>query len=68
MADDLLSGKLINVMPDFKPVPTELWLVFPSRQLITPAARVLRDRIKEECSAVLAQLIEKGILDKSVLD
>lgn len=68
MANDLLSGNLVSVMPEFRPVPTELWLVFPSRQLITPAARLLRDRIKEECSALLAQLTEKGILDKCVLD
>ncbi|MFW2367811.1 MAG: LysR substrate-binding domain-containing protein [Desulforhopalus sp.] len=68
MSKDLLSRRLIGVMPEFKPTPTELWLVFPSRQLITPAARLLRDRIKKECSSILVQLIEKGLLDKSVLD
>lgn len=68
MCEDLLSERLISVMPEFHPAPTELWLVFPSRQLITPAARLLRDRMKKECTAILTQLIEKGILDKNVLD
>lgn len=64
---DLLSENLINVIPEFKPSPTELWLVFPSRQLITPATRLLRDRIKKECKTILLQLIEKNILDESIL-
>lgn len=68
MYSDLLSGNVLSVMPDFKPTPTELWLIFPSRQLITPAARLLRDTFKKKCSDVLTQLIDKGILDKSVLD
>jgi len=53
MSNDLLSGNVITLMPEFKPTPTELWLIFPSRQSITPAA--------------LNRLIEKGNLDKSVL-
>ncbi len=65
---DLLSGKLVSVMPEFKPSSTELWLLFPSRQVITPAARLLRDRIKENCSHILRQLIRSGTLDESVLE
>lgn len=67
MSSDLLSGNVVSVMPDFKPRSTELWLVCPSRQSITPAVRLLRDDFKEKCTAILKQLIEKGILDKSVL-
>ena len=66
MSNDLLSGKVINVMPEFKPRTTELWLVFPSQQSITPAARLLRDFFKKKATIVLKQLIEKGILDDSV--
>jgi DNA-binding transcriptional LysR family regulator len=66
MSTDLLSGKVIPLMPEFKPTPTELWLIFPSRQSITPAARLLRDTFKEKSSGVLKQLIEKGLLDDSV--
>lgn len=67
MSTDLLSGKVISIMPEFKPKPTELWLIFPSRQSITPAARLLRDILKEKCADVLKQLIKKGILDKSAV-
>jgi hypothetical protein len=49
------------------PTPTELWLVCPGRQSITPAARLLRDAFKNKSTGILNQLIEKGILDDSVV-
>ncbi len=64
---DLLSNKVVRVMPDYQPRSTELWLIFPSRQSITPAARLLRDMLKQKCEAVLKQFVDKGILDKSIL-
>ena len=67
MSADLLSGKVVSVMPEFKPRPTELWLICPSRQSITPAVRLLRDTFREKSTGILNQLIEKGILDDSVL-
>ncbi len=67
MSDDLLSGRVVSVMPEFKPRSTELWLVCPSRQSITPAVRLLRDSFKEKCSGILHQLISRDILDNSVL-
>jgi DNA-binding transcriptional LysR family regulator len=67
MADDLLSGRVISVMPEFKPRSTELWLICPSRQSITPAVRLLRDKFKEKSRSILNQLINKSILDESVL-
>ena len=67
MSADLLSGKVVSVMPEFKPRSTELWLICPSRQSITPAVRLLRDTFKEKSTGILNQLIEKGILDDSVL-
>ena len=67
MSTDLLSGNVISLMPDFKPTPTELWLICPSRQSITPAVRLLRDTFKEKSTGILNQLIDEGILDDSVL-
>ena len=67
MSSDLLEGKVVNVMPEFRPHPTELWLIFPSRKSITPAARLLRDMLKEKCRDILKKLIKKGVLDESVL-
>ncbi len=67
ISTDLLSEKIVNVMPEFKPTPTELWLICPSRQSITPAVRLLRDRFREKSRAILSQLIENGFLDDDVL-
>ncbi|WP_420555327.1 LysR substrate-binding domain-containing protein [Neptuniibacter marinus] len=67
MSNDLLNDRVVNVMPNFKPRSSELWLVCPTRQSITPAVRLLRDHVKLECTNVLLLLIDKGVLDKSVL-
>ncbi len=67
ISDDLLSGRIVNVMPAFKPRTTELWLICPSRQLMTPATRLLRDMLKKKCTAILKKLIERDIFDDSVL-
>jgi len=55
-------------MPEYSPRVTELWLICPTRQSITPAVRLLRDRMREKCSHVLQQLIDKGVLEETVLD
>lgn len=67
MSNDLLSENVVDVMPEFKPSSTELWLICPSKQSITPAVRLLRDSFKAKTMSILSQLIEKGILDDSVL-
>ena len=66
MSTDLLSGKIVPVMPEFKPTPTELWLICPSRQSITPAVRLLRDMFKDKCRGILSKLNEREILDESI--
>ncbi|MGI2106217.1 LysR family transcriptional regulator [Shewanella frigidimarina] len=68
ISSDLLNGNVVHVLPEYQTKPTELWLIFPSRQSITPAARLLRDTLKDKTRNILLQLIDKGILDKSVLD
>ncbi|MDD8057660.1 MULTISPECIES: LysR family transcriptional regulator [Shewanella] len=68
LAHDLLTNKLVTIMSDYQVKSTELWLIFPSRQSITPATRLLRDMLKQQTRDLLQQLIAKGILDKSVLD
>jgi DNA-binding transcriptional LysR family regulator len=66
MSQDLVSGKALQVMPEFEPRSTELWLICPSRQSITPAVRLLRDHIREKSGSVLKALVSKGVLDESV--
>jgi DNA-binding transcriptional LysR family regulator len=67
MSADLLTGKLVNIMDEYQPTPTELWLVFPSRQSITPAARLFREKLKHKTTIILEQLVEKGLINASVL-
>lgn len=67
MSPDLLTGNVVSLMPDFLPTPTELWLICPSRQLLTPAVRLLRDTLKEKCSAILTQLIEHSVIDHNAV-
>ncbi|MBT8076045.1 MAG: LysR family transcriptional regulator [Gammaproteobacteria bacterium] len=68
MSADLLAGKVVNVMPEFTPRSTELWLICPSRQLITPAVRLLRDTFKDKTKRIINQLIKKGVLDEATVD
>jgi DNA-binding transcriptional LysR family regulator len=62
MSDDLLAGRVVSIMKEYKPTPTELWLVCPSRQSITPTVRLLRDFFREKTNVILEQLAEKGVL------
>ncbi|WP_040890766.1 LysR family transcriptional regulator [Vibrio ezurae] len=68
MADDLLKGNVIDILPSYQPKATELWLVCPSRQSITPTVRLLRDYFREKTQQVLQRLVKQGILDKSNID
>jgi len=63
IANDLLAGRVVHVMPQYKSSATELWLVCPSRQSITPAVRRLRDMCTEKSAHVLQQLAVQGIVD-----
>tara|TARA_R110000744_G_scaffold78514_4_gene154643 strand:- start:26039 stop:26974 length:936 start_codon:yes stop_codon:yes gene_type:complete len=67
VASHLLSGDLVNVLPDYHPTATELWIICPSRQSITPAVRLLRDTFRTKCQTILLQLVNEGILTSDVL-
>jgi len=62
MSNDLLSGKVVSLLPQYNARPTELWLICPSKQLITPAVRLLRDCFRKKTQLIMGQLSEKGIL------
>ncbi|MFS1913490.1 LysR substrate-binding domain-containing protein [Vibrio sp. 10N.286.48.B7] len=62
MSNDLLAGRGVRLMPDYTPTPTELWLVCPSRQSITPTVRLLRDLFRSKANAILSRLTEEGVL------
>lgn len=62
MSQDLLNKTVVTILPDYVPTPTELWLVCPSRQTITPAIRLLRDFLIHKCQSVKDELKKEGIL------
>ncbi|WAJ71652.1 LysR family transcriptional regulator [Catenovulum adriaticum] len=61
MSQDLLKGNVVPLMSDYTPRITELWLICPSRQTITPAVRLLRDMLKQKTRAVFNDLKSAGI-------
>jgi DNA-binding transcriptional LysR family regulator len=65
MSHDLLNDNVIPLLSNFEANPTELWLICPSRQTVTPAVRLLREHLRAKCAEVLAQLINKGVLTKT---
>ncbi len=62
IAEDLLAGRLVHVMPDFQAPGTELWLICPTRQSITPAMRVLRAHLIKKCTQIYETLGDRQIL------
>lgn len=67
MSEDLLAGNVVNVLPQYKPMPTELWLICPSRQSITPTVRLLRDLFRSKTRVILENLVDRGFVDKANL-
>lgn len=68
VADDLLNNRLTPLIPEYIPEPTELWMVCPSRQSITPAVRLARDFIREKCYRITGKLVERGFIRAEQLD
>jgi DNA-binding transcriptional LysR family regulator len=62
ICDDITNGRLITLLPDYQPKPTQLWLICPSRQSITPAVRLLRDMLKTRCAECLVRLKESSVV------
>lgn len=65
VAEDLLAGRLQRIMPDYQIPVTEMWLVLPSRQMISPAIRIIRDELKLKINVLRSKLIDKRILTES---
>ncbi|WP_017445532.1 LysR family transcriptional regulator [Gayadomonas joobiniege] len=62
ISQDLLSGKLQRVMPDYKIPLTEMWLVLPSRQLISPTVRLIKDQLIKTIAQRRSQLFDAGLI------
>ena len=55
MSANILNNDVKQILPNYQPQGTELWLICPNRQSITPAVRLIRDMLKQKC----ARLIER---------
>jgi len=62
VANDLLSKKLQRILTDYRIPLTEMWLMLPSRNLITPAIRLIRDELKLVIENKRERLIKASII------
>lgn len=60
---DLLAGRLERILADFEIPQTEMWLVLPSRQLISPAIRLIRDELKAKIHQLRHELLAQGLIE-----
>ena len=65
VSEDLLSGKLERVMNQYQVPLTEMWLMLPSRNLITPAVRLVRDELKRVIAEKRLRLINAKVISES---
>ncbi|MDV5169257.1 LysR family transcriptional regulator [Photobacterium rosenbergii] len=62
VGDDLLNGRLQRILTGYHIPNTEMWLMLPSRQLISPAVRLIRDELKVVISTLRQRLIDEKLL------
>lgn len=55
MAEDLQSGKVIELLPDYHSPELGIYLICPSRKQVTPVVLMLRDFLREKCTERLAK-------------
>lgn len=58
-AEDLASGTLIEVLPDFPPTPTPLSVLYPSNRQLSPRVRVFVDWLMESIGSGLQHTVDK---------
>lgn len=64
VAEDLLAGRLQRLMPNYSIPITEMWLIVPSRQMISPAIRLIRDELKLQVNSIRQELIDNDVLSE----
>lgn len=62
MAEQLLAGDVKILLPEYSKMSVELWLVCPSRQLITPTVRLFREFLHKQCKDKLRELASAGFI------
>lgn len=56
MSANILNNDVEPILPDYQPQGTELWLICPNRQSITPAVRLIRDMLKQKCGSLIERM------------
>lgn len=59
--DDLRTGRLVTVLPDWRPANEIVHAVFPSRRGLLPSVRALLDFLAGECALQRNRISESGI-------
>ncbi|WP_420389716.1 hypothetical protein [Marinobacter sp.] len=54
------TNLLTTIMPGYAPPVSELWLICPTRQSITPAMRLLRDDLRAKVGELMNAMIAGG--------
>jgi len=58
--DDLREGRLVTVLPDWRPPSEIVHAVFPSRRGLLPSVRALLDFLADECAVQRRAMAEAG--------
>ncbi|WP_326914494.1 LysR substrate-binding domain-containing protein [Sphingopyxis chilensis] len=58
--DDVQAGRLVTVLPDWRPSNEIVHAVFPSRRGLLPSVRALLDFLADECAAQRRRIPESG--------
>ncbi|MBR2173541.1 LysR substrate-binding domain-containing protein [Sphingopyxis sp.] len=58
--NDLQAGRLVTVLPDWRPSNEIVHAVFPSRRGLLPSVRALLDFLADECAAQRRRVPESG--------
>ncbi len=59
--NDLQSGDLVTVLPEWRPANEIVHAVFPSRRGLLPSVRALLDFLADECAAQRKHVPEAGV-------
>jgi len=54
MAADLRTGRVVEILSNYKSEPLGIWLVCPTRKQVTPAILMLRDMLRGKCGKLIA--------------
>ena len=56
LVDDLESGRLVRILPEYRGLPLSLYLVCPGREHVTPVVLQLREMLRQRCQSVIERL------------